>query len=54
METPLRDAQRRGRFGGRLIRQWQYQPTRRGASWEKTINAQRKELAYNLDETPSL
>ncbi len=33
---------------------WQYQPERRGASWEKTIKAQRKELAYHLDETPSL
>ena len=34
--------------------EWQYQPERRGASWEKTIKAQRKELAYPLDETPSL
>ena len=25
-----------------------------GASWEKTIKAQRKELAYALDESPSL
>ncbi len=33
---------------------WQYQPERRGASWERTIKAQRKEIAYNLDDTPSL
>lgn len=33
---------------------WQYQPERRGASWEKTIHAQRMEIAYGLDETPSL
>jgi len=33
---------------------WAYQPDRRGASWEKTIKAQRKDMAYHLDETPSL
>ena len=33
---------------------WQYQPERRGASWEKTIKAQRKKIAYALDESPSL
>lgn len=33
---------------------WQYQPERRGASWENTIRAQRKEIAYGLDEAPSL
>lgn len=33
---------------------WQYQPERRGASWEKTIKAQRKEIAYMLEESPSL
>lgn len=33
---------------------WQYQPERRGASWEKTIRAQRKEILYGLDESPSL
>jgi len=38
---------------GHLLK-WQFQPVRRGASWEKTIKAQRKELAYNLKETPSL
>ncbi|WP_295458417.1 DUF29 domain-containing protein [uncultured Thiodictyon sp.] len=38
---------------GHLLK-WQYQRERRGASWEKTIKAQRKELAYNLEETPSL
>ena len=33
---------------------WQYQPSYRGASWEKTIKAQRKEIEYSLKETPSL
>jgi hypothetical protein len=33
---------------------WQYQPARRGASWETTIKAQRLEVAYLLDEAPSL
>lgn len=33
---------------------WQYQPERRGASWEKTITAQRKEIRYGLEESPSL
>ncbi|WP_157264866.1 DUF29 domain-containing protein [Azohydromonas aeria] len=33
---------------------WQFQPKRRGASWEKTIKAQRKEIGYALDESPSL
>ena len=33
---------------------WQYQPERRGASWENTLRAQRKEIAYGLDEAPSL
>jgi hypothetical protein len=33
---------------------WQYQPERRGAGWEKTIRAQRKEIAYALEESPSL
>jgi hypothetical protein len=33
---------------------WASQPERRGASWEKTIKAQRKEIAYSLVETPSL
>lgn len=33
---------------------WRFQPARRGASWEKTIRAQRKEIAYSLDESPSL
>lgn len=33
---------------------WQYQPERRGASWEKTIKAQRKEISYALEESPSL
>ncbi|WP_233977917.1 DUF29 domain-containing protein, partial [Pectobacterium versatile] len=25
---------------------WKYQPERRGSSWEKTIKAQRKDVAY--------
>ena len=33
---------------------WQFQPTHRGASWEKTIKAKRIEIGYNLMETPSL
>lgn len=33
---------------------WKYQPERRGASWEKTITAQRKEISYALEESPSL
>lgn len=33
---------------------WQYQIDRRGASWERTIKAQRKEISYALDESPSL
>jgi len=33
---------------------WENQPERRGASWEKTITAQRKEISYALEESPSL
>jgi hypothetical protein len=33
---------------------WRYQPERRCASWEKTIKAQRKEISYALEESPSL
>jgi len=33
---------------------WEYQPERRGASWRQTIKAQRKEISYALDESPSL
>ena len=33
---------------------WAYQPERRCAGWEKTIRAQRKEIAYLLAESPSL
>lgn len=33
---------------------WKYQPERRGSSWEKTIKAQRKDVAYALKESPSL
>jgi hypothetical protein len=33
---------------------WQYQPVRRGSSWERTIRVQRKEIAYELRDIPSL
>lgn len=33
---------------------WQYQPDMRGSSWSRTIKEQRKELAYHLNDTPSL
>ncbi|MCL2660665.1 MAG: DUF29 domain-containing protein [Acidobacteriaceae bacterium] len=33
---------------------WQYQPDRRGASWEATIKAQRLDVSYLLNEAPSL
>lgn len=33
---------------------WQYQPARRGASWRRTIDAQRADIAYALTESPSL
>lgn len=33
---------------------WVYQPDRRGASWQATIRAQRKEIMYGLGESPSL
>jgi hypothetical protein len=33
---------------------WQFQPGRRGTSWERTVKAQRKEIAYSLEESPSL
>jgi len=33
---------------------WKFQPTHRGASWEKTIKAKRKEIGFSLKETPSL
>lgn len=33
---------------------WQYQPERRGASWERTIKAQRERIALRLSRTPSL
>jgi len=33
---------------------WEYQPERRGSSWERTIKAQRRALYAALDETPSL
>src|SRR5471030_2443483 len=33
---------------------WKYQPERQGVSWEKTIKAQRKDINYVLEESPSL
>ena len=33
---------------------WQYQPERRGASWQRTIREQRRAIAEHLEETPSL
>ncbi|HTH75147.1 MAG TPA: DUF29 domain-containing protein, partial [Trinickia sp.] len=33
---------------------WQFQPDRRGASWTRTIDAQRADIAYALSDAPSL
>ena len=33
---------------------WQYQPERRGRSWELTLKEQRKQIARRLKKTPSL
>jgi hypothetical protein len=33
---------------------WQYQPERRGASWQTTIRTQRRGIELALEETPSL
>jgi Domain of unknown function DUF29 len=33
---------------------WQYQPERRGASWERTIRNQRERISLALQRTPSL
>jgi hypothetical protein len=33
---------------------WEYQAARRGASWERTIKAQRLDVGYLLGEAPSL
>lgn len=33
---------------------WQFQPTRRGTSWEATIRVQRRDLARHIDRNPSL
>lgn len=33
---------------------WQFQPERRGSSWQKTIKVQRRDVKYCLKETPSL
>lgn len=33
---------------------WQYQPARRGSSWEKTIKVQRRGVLNRIKKTPSL
>jgi hypothetical protein len=33
---------------------WQYQPERRGASWERAIKEQRRRVLRRLEQTPSL
>lgn len=33
---------------------WQYQPSHRGKSWERTIKEQRKRILMVLDDVPSL
>jgi len=33
---------------------WQFQPGRRGSSWQRTIKEQRKAIALHIKETPSL
>ncbi|PWR18940.1 DUF29 domain-containing protein [Zavarzinia compransoris] len=33
---------------------WQFQPVRRGSSWEATIRVQRRDLAVHLKDNPSL
>ena len=33
---------------------WQYQPSRRGSSWEATIRTQRLDVADHLSDNPSL
>ena len=33
---------------------WQFQPERRGSSWQKTIKVQRRDVKYCLKEAPSL
>ena len=33
---------------------WQYQPVRRGASWEATVRIQRRDLSVHLKDNPSL
>jgi hypothetical protein len=33
---------------------WQFQPSRRGTSWQRTIKEQRRAIAAHIRETPSL
>lgn len=33
---------------------WQFQPVRRGASWEATVRVQRRDLARHISRNPSL
>jgi hypothetical protein len=37
-----------------VLLKWQFQPGRRGASWEVTIRNQRRALARHLADNPSL
>lgn len=36
------------------VLKWKFQPSHRGASWEKAIKARRKDVLYALKESPSL
>jgi hypothetical protein len=36
------------------LMQWQFQPDRRGTSWQRTIKEQRRAVAAHIKETPSL
>ncbi|AXG48841.1 DUF29 family protein [Photorhabdus laumondii subsp. laumondii] len=36
------------------LMKWQFQPGRRGSSWQRTIKEQRKSLSRRTDKTPSL
>jgi hypothetical protein len=33
---------------------WQFQPDRRGTSWQRTVKEQRRAIAAHIKETPSL
>ena len=46
-------ASRMARLLAHLLK-WQYQPERRGTSWQRTIREQRRSLQRRLQKTPSL